>query len=511
VAGDPAWWTLFFEEYGTDHRPSIAGSYYEATRRYRKDRPVCASDAIPTLGVVTNFLKRPRTKQAMKLLRHGTTAWKETQEDHVDRDWTVDGEGNPILVGDLLFGDHRKLDFWIRYTDPETGETRVIRPWLTGWYDARSGVLVGWLLSAAAPGSRAVLATLIYAIKYTLRGTTPKYLCTDNGEDYRYIGLFKALEVEGQTLSVAQALGIEPHFAQAYNGRAKLIERFFKDLAGRFDKRFPSYCGCCPADRPELAEVFRGDASQLLELDQVGALLDEFLLDWEQQPTESKVIAGATRAAAWATWLPIRRPLADHELWSRALVPRKLVQVRRGGRITYEGGKYWHEAIRQHLFMSDTEYVVYEDLLVGRDAVYLGYQDGRMITDPATGLPLAIPLVAQTPAIHGGEALKERQRIIHRQTQLTLAHARDLQGGQVDHHPYARLAALHADATPRALPAAGDAPGPQRPASPPANPALTKQLYDLLHPTAETPAGQPAPASDLAAQLKAMRDAGELQ
>ena len=48
----------------------------------------------------------------------------------------------PQTVNEVWFGDHHQFDCFVL---DETG--KPVRPWLTAWYDAATGCLVGWVLA----------------------------------------------------------------------------------------------------------------------------------------------------------------------------------------------------------------------------------------------------------------------------------------------------------------------------------------------------------------------------
>ena len=161
--------------------------------------------------------------------RHGKKEWEDKHQPAAVRK-------KPDRVNEVWFGDHHQFDCFVLDT-----KGKPIRPWLTGWYDAGSGGLVGWAL-CETPNTDSIIEAFDNAVlptKNTPFCGVPAILYIDNGKDYRSkvfetgFGNDTDLGKLNSTISndsVIQALNIRVIHAQAYKAQSKTIERFFRNV-----------------------------------------------------------------------------------------------------------------------------------------------------------------------------------------------------------------------------------------------------------------------------------------
>lgn len=163
----------------------------------------------------------------------------------------------PKKVNEVWFGDHHQLDAFV-----VDMEGKPVRPWLTAWYDAATGCMVGWVLSTN-PNTQTILEAFIKAVAHTMHSPfygLPQWVYVDNGKDYRS----KLFEMGEETevglgdlngniaeCSVLQLLNINVTHALAYQGWAKPVERYFKTFEDIWLRKVPGWCGGSPKERPE--------------------------------------------------------------------------------------------------------------------------------------------------------------------------------------------------------------------------------------------------------------------
>ena len=184
------------------------------------------------------------------LARRGVKAWK---DDHMH----MAVREKPQEVNAVWFGDHHQFDCFVL---DEKGHP--VRPWLTAWYDAGTGCLVGWVL-CVSPNTTTITEAFARAVAHTQHSPfygLPAALYIDNGKDYRSktfeTGLVKERDLgylnrNIATNSVIQLFGVEIHHAQPYDGWAKNVERFFGTLEDIYIREAPGWCGGSPKERPE--------------------------------------------------------------------------------------------------------------------------------------------------------------------------------------------------------------------------------------------------------------------
>jgi len=172
------------------------------------------------------------------LLRDGEKALKEAVIPHIKRDVSK------IEVGEILVADGKRLNFQV--INPFTGKS--CRATLVGFLDWKSTALVGYeiMLEENTQNIASALRNAILNL-----GKIPKFVYLDNGKTFRgkyFMGSAKFDEIGLK--GIYEKLGITTVFANPYNARAKVIERFFLEMQESFEKLLPSYIGTSIENKP---------------------------------------------------------------------------------------------------------------------------------------------------------------------------------------------------------------------------------------------------------------------
>ncbi len=172
------------------------------------------------------------------LARDGEKALSDKVEPYIKRDASL------LEVGDILVADGHKLAFQV--INPFTG--KPCRATLVGFLDWKSTALVGYEIMLEE-NTQCIASALRNAIINL--DMIPKVVYQDNGRAFRAKYFtddkgFTELGFQG----LYSKLGIETIFARAYNARAKVIERFFKEFQEGFEKLLPSYIGSSINNKP---------------------------------------------------------------------------------------------------------------------------------------------------------------------------------------------------------------------------------------------------------------------
>ncbi len=172
------------------------------------------------------------------LSRDGEKALSDKVEPYIKRDASL------LEVGDILVADGHKLAFQV--INPFTG--KPCRATLVGFLDWKSTALVGYEIMLEE-NTQCIASALRNAIINL--DMIPKVVYQDNGRAFRAKYFtddkgFTELGFQG----LYSKLGIETVFAQPYNARAKVIERFFKEFQEGFEKLLPSYIGSSINNKP---------------------------------------------------------------------------------------------------------------------------------------------------------------------------------------------------------------------------------------------------------------------
>jgi putative transposase len=172
------------------------------------------------------------------LLREGQKALKDKVEPYIVRDVSA------LEVGDVLVADGHRLNSQV--INPHTG--KPCRPVLVGYVDWKSYDLVGYEIMVEE-NTQCIASALRNAI--IRLGRIPKITYQDNGKAFRsrfFTGV-ESLEDAG-IYGLFARLGIIPMFAQPYNARSKIIERWFKEFSDTFERLLPSFTGTSIEDKP---------------------------------------------------------------------------------------------------------------------------------------------------------------------------------------------------------------------------------------------------------------------
>lgn len=290
---------------------------------------------------------REKTNPAERVMRRfGEKAFEDRIETYWERDYT------DLAANELANADHHVFDVWVRVgyeTDRITGEVKPIhkRPWLTAFQDCRSRKITGWIIRADDPNTDAILLALREAIR---ANGIPDYCMVDNGKDFDSYALHgrtkkerrQRKHVNHDMLRIGGAfndLKIKAYNVEEYHGASKPIERFFGTMEGKFGKRWPTYCGNKPANRPEGLEerVEKGMAPSLEEF--VAAFKEWVELGYNQIPHTGDGVDGKTPDRVFAETLVTKRTATDQELDILLMRHNKPVKVGRNG-VTWNGVWY---------------------------------------------------------------------------------------------------------------------------------------------------------------------------
>lgn len=258
----------------------------------------------------------------------------------------------PEKVNEVWFGDHHQFDCFVL---DETGHPA--RPWLTAWYDAASGSLVGWLL-CKKPNTHTIIEAFIRGVAYTMHSPfhgLPAMVYVDNGKDYRG-KLFETGQIQDinlgrlntsiDTCSVLQLFNISVTHALPYQGWSKPVERFFGTLEDIWIRDVPGWCGDSPDERPEdfscklRLAVERGE---LWTMDQLYEYLrDEVFPAYHNRPHEG--YGGRTPAEMYSSLPRIRDDEPSYEMLGVLKNDKTTRQIGQQG-VRFKNELYWDDAM----------------------------------------------------------------------------------------------------------------------------------------------------------------------
>ncbi len=151
-----------------------------------------------------------------------------------------------LKVGDVVVADGHTFAYDI--INPQTGKPARLTQILI--YDWASRYPIGSAL-ALTESSEHILVAVRNAILQL--GMTPKFIYLDNGKAFRsklFNAKWEEHDLNAEFAGIFQRLGVQAQFAEPYNARAKVIERFFKTQQEQFEKFQESFRGASIADKP---------------------------------------------------------------------------------------------------------------------------------------------------------------------------------------------------------------------------------------------------------------------
>ncbi len=190
-----------------------------------------------TYNRVANKLKRNFYDMYI-LFREGEKALKDKVAPYIERHVTK------YEVGDILVADGNTLDFTVKH--PVTGNP--CRATLIVYEDWKSKDIAGYEIMVTE-NTQCIASALRNSI---LRlGKVPKICYQDNGAAFRskFFRGDKNFQDAGFN-GLFGALGIIPVYADPYNARAKICERFFREFTSSCSCQMPSYVGNCIENKP---------------------------------------------------------------------------------------------------------------------------------------------------------------------------------------------------------------------------------------------------------------------
>jgi putative transposase len=178
-----------------------------------------------------------RSQHIIVLAREGEKAYRDKVAPYISRDDSI------LEPGQVLIADGHDLNFEILH--PATGKPARLK--LVMFIDWASRMPVGWQIMPTE-NSTVIHAALRNALINL--GRIPQIVYLDNGKAFK-AKVFTDTDLDLTELNGLYArLGIATMFAQPYNARAKIIERFFETLNEQFERLMHSYTGASIGDKP---------------------------------------------------------------------------------------------------------------------------------------------------------------------------------------------------------------------------------------------------------------------
>lgn len=236
--------TAFFTAYLTQNKLSIPRCMTLVQQWAQAEIP----QALPLPAYSTFYRKAMELPLPVRILcREGDKAYYDKCSPYTVRQYETLG------ANDWWVGDTYTCDVMVRCPDGTNH-----RPYLSAWVDARTGIFVGWWIALESNSQNTI---------YALRRATKQYgipnnnFYIDNGREYLTFDLggrghrAKKRLADGSEAfappGIFERMEVGMVNAIVCNARAKLVERYFREMKEGVMKLFPTYTGGNIKEKPE--------------------------------------------------------------------------------------------------------------------------------------------------------------------------------------------------------------------------------------------------------------------
>ncbi len=308
MEGDKRFWTALRAAFLQENKTKLTKLYRRtATEWIARDPEI----KLPSLAQVTHYYKQQYPERFTAMMRRGETHYLQRYRDYIERD------PDSIQPNQGWVADTQKCDFMIQ------SNGKAVRPSICVIMDIKSQHVISIQFTADAVNHQTIRNGLALGI---VRYGRPQYFLTDNGTDFLKDGFTEPVLLNSGTStqyahSILRELDIEHRKAEAYNARAKIVERFFKEVA-EYSREARGYLGNEPKDRPAKAELWArsGNCEHLMNEYAACEFIAGIVNSYHALPSHGKYLKGLTPAQAFAPGLRFSKPEMSLDALYRAFL-----------------------------------------------------------------------------------------------------------------------------------------------------------------------------------------------
>ncbi|HJA40830.1 MAG TPA: Mu transposase C-terminal domain-containing protein [Firmicutes bacterium] len=349
-------WNIFLEWWLDESEPSVT-HIYDLVKIYLEDNKMCECLPLPSRITFQRATKKIPVA-VVKYFRHGEKTFTDEVLPYVQRFY--DG----IRSNEIWTSDYHTLDFFVK--DDLTG--KVFRPHVVVWQDIRSRKILSLRVCESSNSHGVVNSFREACMTFGL----PHNIYVDNGREYLVRdfggrGRRKTNPNAQMETTILQVLDIKMINAKVANGRAKVAERTFKQLAGEFSKLFLTYCGNRPENRPQRHNDVMKNEKNIPLLSEVTKDLQAYVDGWyNMKPSNGEGMNGKSPNEVYAENLISKRTATQEQINLLTMRSSRMQTVKRNGvYLDFGQGKIWfYNTDLVHDYMNRKVYVRYnsEDL-----------------------------------------------------------------------------------------------------------------------------------------------------
>ncbi len=284
----------------------------------------------PDIPTVSAFERKVKTIPKLAIIR-----WREGEKAFNDANPSMIRSREDIDSNDIWFSDHHEIDVAVL-----NNRGKVFRPWLTVFFDARSGKVIHFIVRDKSADATVIKQCLRLGME---EHGVPKELYFDNGKDYREKSFNKDFP-----LSITRQLGIGQIYAEPYHGQAKTVERFFRTFEDRFSKFLPTYLGRDAKQRPENMRVpFDKLKDEAPSMEKFMEAMKSFIVDYNNTPSKGADMNGKCPEQVYYENLHTKMKVKDKSILRILCGTFDTRTVQKNG-VQYQGRLYYHTELLSH-------------------------------------------------------------------------------------------------------------------------------------------------------------------
>lgn len=265
-----------------------------------------------------------------------------------------------IDSNDIWSSDYHTLDLFVR--DDVTN--KIFRPHIVVWIDVRSRKILSMTLCESS-NSDGVIISFKKAVKAF---GIPREVYLDNGREF----LVRDFGGRGKRKSNAKAaygtamldrLDVRMTNARVRNGRAKVIERTFKQFSEEFSRLYMTYTGGRPDRRPERHGEVMKDEENIPLRSEVEEALWTYIEGWHNcRESQAEGLYGKSPNECYSANLIKKRMATEEELDAIMLRTSRLQTVNRNGvYLRFGERKVWfYDTDLVHNYLGHKVFVCYD-------------------------------------------------------------------------------------------------------------------------------------------------------
>lgn len=349
-------WNIFLEWWLDEARPTVA-HIYDLVKKHLEDEG--KAEYLPLPHRTTFHRATQKIPVAVvKYFRYGEKTFTDECSPYVQRFY------KNLRANEIWTSDYHTLDFFVK--DDLTG--KVFRPHVVVWQDIRSRKILSLRVCESSNSHGVVNSFREACMTFGL----PHNIYVDNGREYLVRdfggrGRRKTNQNAQMETTILQVLDIKMINAKVANGRAKVAERTFRQLAGEFSKLFLTYCGNRPENRPERHSHVMKNEKNIPLLSEVTKDLQAYVDGWyNMKPSNGEGMNGKSPNEVYAENLISKRTATQEQINLLTMRSSRMQTVKRNGvYLDFGQGKMWfYNTDLVHDYMNRKVYVRYnsEDL-----------------------------------------------------------------------------------------------------------------------------------------------------